>query len=225
MIADQNAAAPGLTRSLQIYDYPGRYKAVDVGQNFTRWQIESLRADASCGEGQGRCQYLTAGGRFTLAGHPDASLDRRYLLVEVLHEGRQPQALEEAAGDGGMFLATSFAVIDGMTPWRPSRRMRPIADGPEIARVVGPTGEEIYTDPYSRIKVQFPWDRYGQFDDRSSCWIRVAQAWGGPTYGNIAIPRIGHEVIVSFLNGDPDQPIVTGRAYHATNLPPYACSH
>ncbi|MBN3231379.1 type VI secretion system Vgr family protein, partial [Pectobacterium brasiliense] len=91
----------------------------------------------------------------------------------------------------------------------------------QIATVVGPTGEEIYCDPYGRVKLQFPWDRYGASNDQSSCWVRVSQGWAGGQYGMIAIPRIGHEVIVSFLEGDPDQPIVTGRTFHATNPTPY----
>ncbi|MCA6963796.1 type VI secretion system tip protein TssI/VgrG, partial [Pectobacterium odoriferum] len=90
-------------------------------------------------------------------------------------------------------------------------------DGPQIATVVGPAGEEIYCDQYGRVKLQFPWDRYGASNDQSSCWVRVSQGWAGGQYGMIAIPRIGHEVIVSFLEGDPDQPIVTGRTFHATN--------
>ncbi|MCA6976574.1 type VI secretion system tip protein TssI/VgrG, partial [Pectobacterium carotovorum] len=98
---------------------------------------------------------------------------------------------------------------------------KPMVDGPQIATVVGPTGEEIYCDQYGRVKLQFPWDRYGASNDQSSCWVRVSQGWAGGQYGMIAIPRIGHEVIVSFLEGDPDQPIVTGRTFHATNPSPY----
>ncbi|MNQ23906.1 Phage-related baseplate assembly protein [compost metagenome] len=96
-----------------------------------------------------------------------------------------------------------------------------MVDGPQIATVVGPEGEEIYCDEHGRVKLQFPWDRYGSSNDQSSCWVRVSQGWAGGQYGMLAIPRIGHEVIVSFLEGDPDQPIVTGRTFHATNRPPY----
>ncbi|MFM7967017.1 type VI secretion system tip protein TssI/VgrG [Aeromonas sp. A-5] len=98
-----------------------------------------------------------------------------------------------------------------------------MVDGPQIAMVVGPDGEEIYCDEHGRVKLQFPWDRYGSSNDQSSCWVRVSQGWAGGQYGMMAIPRIGHEVIVSFLKGDPDQPIVTGRTYHATNGPPTSC--
>ncbi|WP_276644015.1 type VI secretion system Vgr family protein, partial [Siccibacter turicensis] len=107
------------------------------------------------------------------------------------------------------------------TTWRAAMPTKPMVDGPQIATVTGPAGEEIYCDKYGRIKVQFPWDRYGTQNDQSSCWVRVSQGWAGGQYGMVAIPRIGHEVVVSFLEGDPDQPIVTGRTYHATNLSPY----
>ncbi|MDO6528108.1 type VI secretion system tip protein TssI/VgrG, partial [Motilimonas sp. 1_MG-2023] len=98
----------------------------------------------------------------------------------------------------------------------------PRVDGPQIAIVTGPEGEEIFCDEHGRVKVQFPWDRYSNNDENASCWVRVSQGWAGTQYGMMAIPRIGHEVIVSFLEGDPDQPIITGRTYHATNKPPYA---
>uniref|UniRef100_UPI0018F1AB1D type VI secretion system Vgr family protein n=1 Tax=Vibrio sp. bablab_jr001 TaxID=2755067 RepID=UPI0018F1AB1D len=105
--------------------------------------------------------------------------------------------------------------------WRATPQAKPQVDGPMIATVVGPEGEEIFCDEHGRVKLHFPWDRYSNGDEHSSCWVRVSQGWAGSQYGMIAIPRIGHEVIVSFLNGDPDQPIVTGRTYHATNTAPY----
>uniref|UniRef100_UPI003D22D449 type VI secretion system Vgr family protein n=1 Tax=Aeromonas salmonicida TaxID=645 RepID=UPI003D22D449 len=119
-----------------------------------------------------------------------------------------------------------FGVVKSSTTWRarigsPQAPHKPMVDGPQIAIVVGPEGEEIYCDEHGRVKLQFPWDRYGSSNDQSSCWVRVSQGWAGGQYGMMAIPRIGHEVIVSFLEGDPDQPIVTGRTFHATNRPPY----
>ncbi|WP_193054569.1 type VI secretion system Vgr family protein, partial [Halomonas citrativorans] len=105
--------------------------------------------------------------------------------------------------------------------WRPTPNPKPRVDGPQVAFVVGPEGEEIYCDEHGRVKVQFPWDRYAEPNETASCWVRVAQGWAGGGYGSIAIPRIGHEVIVSFLEGDPDQPLVTGRTYHAVNTAPY----
>ncbi|WP_449288364.1 type VI secretion system Vgr family protein, partial [Marinobacter salarius] len=106
--------------------------------------------------------------------------------------------------------------------WRPQVEHRPLMDGPQVAIVTGPKGEEIHCDEHGRVKVRFPWDRYSKNDEHSSAWLRVSQGWAGGQYGFMALPRIGNEVIVSFLDGDPDQPIITGRTYHATNTPPYA---
>ncbi|MEZ8146333.1 type VI secretion system Vgr family protein, partial [Enterovibrio norvegicus] len=131
------------------------------------------------------------------------------------------QALEEHGGEGMTSFHNTFSVIPGHRPWRPVPEAKPCVHGPQIAIVTGPAGEEIFCDEHGRVKVQFPWDRYGNSDDASSCWVRVSQGWAGGQYGMMAIPRIGHEVIVSFLEGDPDQPIITGRTYHATNVPPY----
>ncbi|MGM0826564.1 MAG: type VI secretion system Vgr family protein, partial [Pseudomonadota bacterium] len=111
--------------------------------------------------------------------------------------------------------------IPGDVPWRATPNPKPRVDGPQVAFVVGPDGEEIHCDEHGRVKVQFPWDRYAESNDTASCWVRVAQGWAGGGYGSIAIPRIGHEVIVAFLEGDPDQPLVTGRTYHAVNTAPY----
>ena len=111
--------------------------------------------------------------------------------------------------------------MPGHLPYRPPLAQKPLVDGPQIAHVTGPEGEEIYCDEFGRIKVWFPWDRHGEKNENSSCWIRVSQNWAGGAWGHMAIPRIGHEVIVDYLEGDPDQPIVTGRTYHATNRPPY----
>ncbi|MFB3239327.1 type VI secretion system tip protein TssI/VgrG, partial [Aeromonas salmonicida] len=137
-----------------------------------------------------------------------------------------PQALEEEGGSGPTVYHNEFGVVKASTTWRariggPQAPHKPMVDGPQIAIVVGPEGEEIYCDEHGRVKLQFPWDRYGSSNDQSSCWVRVSQGWAGGQYGMMAIPRIGHEVIVSFLEGDPDQPIVTGRTFHATNRPPY----
>lgn len=137
------------------------------------------------------------------------------------HTGTQPQALEEMGGEGATTYNNQFDVIPGTRQWRPDVSRKPCVDGPQIASVVGPAGEEIYCDEFGRIKVQFSWDRLGMADAFSSCWVRVSQSWAGGQYGMQALPRVGHEVIVSFLEGDPDQPIVTGRTYNANNQTPY----
>ncbi|MBC3618521.1 type VI secretion system tip protein VgrG, partial [Vibrio metschnikovii] len=141
--------------------------------------------------------------------------------VHVQHEGHQPQVLEEEGGSGATTYSNQFTLIPAEVNWRATPQTKPQVDGPCIAMVVGPENEEIFCDEHGRVKLHFPWDRYSNGDEHSSCWVRVSQGWAGSQYGMMAIPRVGHEVIVSFLNGDPDQPIVTGRTYHATNQPPY----
>ncbi len=144
-----------------------------------------------------------------------------WLVVSITRKGEQPQALEEAGSTGQTTYSNQFKVVPVSTPWRATPQPKPQVDGPMMATVVGPEGEEIFCDEHGRVKVHFPWDRESEKDEHSSCWVRVSQGWAGAQYGFMAIPRIGHEVIVSFLNGDPDQPIITGRTYHATNTPPY----
>uniref|UniRef100_UPI000AA4435F type VI secretion system tip protein TssI/VgrG n=1 Tax=Pseudovibrio sp. POLY-S9 TaxID=1576596 RepID=UPI000AA4435F len=132
-----------------------------------------------------------------------------------------PQAVAEEAGSGSTTYSAGFEVMPARLPYRPKLLKKPLVDGPQIAHVTGPEGEEIYCDEHGRVKVWFPWDRHGAKNDTSSCWIRVSSNWAGASWGHIAIPRIGHEVIVDFLEGDPDQPIITGRTYHNNNKSPY----
>ncbi|WP_323643837.1 type VI secretion system tip protein VgrG, partial [Pectobacterium carotovorum] len=207
--------------SYQHYDYPGRYKQDPSGKAFSGYRLDALRSGAVTSEGESNCAGLMPGNTFTLTEHPNATLNAVWQTVSVTHVGQQPQALEEESGGEPTTMSNSFAVVKSTTTWRAAMPYKPMVDGPQIATVVGPTGEEIYCDQYGRVKLQFPWDRYGASNDQSSCWVRVSQGWAGGQYGMIAIPRIGHEVIVSFLEGDPDQPIVTGRTFHATNRPPY----
>ncbi|UUE46002.1 type VI secretion system Vgr family protein [Pectobacterium aroidearum] len=207
--------------SYQHYDYPGRYKQDPSGKAFSGYRLDALRSGAVTSEGESNCAGLMPGSTFTLTEHPNTTLNAVWQTVSVTHVGQQPQALEEESGGEPTTMSNSFAVVKGTTTWRAAMPYKPMVDGPQIATVVGPTGEEIYCDPYGRVKLQFPWDRYGASNDQSSCWVRVSQGWAGGQYGMIAIPRIGHEVIVSFLEGDPDQPIVTGRTFHATNPTPY----
>ncbi|WP_225182042.1 type VI secretion system Vgr family protein [Pectobacterium aroidearum] len=207
--------------SYQHYDYPGRYKQDPSGKAFSGYRLDALRSGAVTSEGESNCAGLMPGSTFTLTEHPNTTLNAVWQTVSVTHVGQQPQALEEESGGEPTTMSNSFAVVKGTTTWRAAMPYKPMVDGPQIATVVGPTGEEIYCDPYGRVKLQFPWDRYGASNDQSSCWVRVSQGWAGGQYGMIAIPRIGHEVIVSFLEGDPDQPIITGRTFHATNPTPY----
>ncbi|MFQ2772336.1 type VI secretion system tip protein TssI/VgrG [Aeromonas caviae] len=210
----------------QHFDYPGRYKEDQSGKAFAQHRLDALRNDAVAGSGKSNSAALMPGQFFSLTEHPNGSLNTDWQIVRIQHTGLQPQALEEEGGCGPTVYHNEFGVVKASTTWRarigsPEAPHKPMVDGPQIAIVVGPEGEEIYCDEHGRVKLQFPWDRYGSSNDQSSCWVRVSQGWAGGQYGMMAIPRIGHEVIVSFLEGDPDQPIVTGRTYHATNRPPY----
>ena len=210
----------------QHFDSPGRYKLDPSGKAFAQHRLDALRNDAITGQGRSNCAALLPGQTFSLTEHPNGTLNADWQIVRISHSGQQPQALEEEGGSGPTVYHNEFGVVKASTTWRarigsPQAPFKPMVDGPQIATVVGPEGEEIYCDEYGRVKLQFPWDRYGSSNDQSSCWVRVSQGWAGGQYGMMTIPRIGHEVIVSFLEGDPDQPIITGRTYHATNRPPY----
>ncbi|ENB2050176.1 type VI secretion system tip protein VgrG [Vibrio fluvialis] len=204
------------------FDAPGRYKDDVSGKAFSQIRLDYLRRNAHTATGKSNQPLLCPGVKFDLQEHLDDTLNRDWLVVSVTSQGTQPQALEEAGGSGATTYANQFSLIPAHRTWRATPQAKPQVDGPMIATVVGPEGEEIFCDEHGRVKLHFPWDRYSNGDEHSSCWVRVSQGWAGSQYGMIAIPRIGHEVIVSFLNGDPDQPIVTGRTYHATNTAPYA---
>ncbi|WP_412497551.1 type VI secretion system Vgr family protein [Vibrio furnissii] len=204
------------------FDAPGRYKDDVSGKAFSQIRLDYLRRNARTATGKSNQPLLRPGVKFDLQEHLDDTLNRDWLVVSVTCQGTQPQALEEAGGNGATTYANQFSLIPAHRTWRATPQAKPQVDGPMIATVVGPEGEEIFCDEHGRVKLHFPWDRYSNGDEHSSCWVRVSQGWAGSQYGMIAIPRIGHEVIVSFLNGDPDQPIVTGRTYHATNTAPYA---
>ncbi|MEK9494819.1 type VI secretion system tip protein VgrG, partial [Escherichia coli] len=202
----------------EVYDYPGRFKGAH-GQNFARWQMEGWRNNAETARGMSRSPEIWPGRRIVLTGHPQANLNREWQVVASELHGEQPQAVPGRRG-AGTALDNHFAVIPADRTWRPQPRLKPLVDGPQSAVVTGPEGEEIFCDEHGRVRVKFNWDRYNPADQDSSCWIRVAQAWAGTGFGNLAIPRVGQEVIVDFLNGDPDQPIIMGRTYHQENRTP-----
>ncbi len=206
----------------QHFDFPGRFKDNESGKTYTQTRLDFLRRDAHTAIAKSNEPALQAGYKFELTEHLDNSHNRDWLIVYVAHSGSQPQALEEAGGHGATTYSNSLKLIPAHIRWQANPTAKPQMDGPCIATVVGPEGEEIFCDEHGRVKLHFPWDRYSKGDEHSSCWVRVSQSWAGSQYGAMAIPRIGHEVIVSFLNGDPDQPIVTGRTYHVTNTPPYS---
>ncbi|MDC9594938.1 type VI secretion system Vgr family protein [Xenorhabdus sp. IM139775] len=206
--------------SYHYYDFPSRFKDDDLGQRASQYRLEYLRRDTQRGSGQGDCFAMWPGQLFVLTDHPREAFNDQWQLIQITHSGRQPQADETQSGDSGTWLSNQFTFTSRKTSYRPSPYPKPKMEGPHIATVVGPEGEEIFCDEYGRVRIQFDWDRYGEFDDRSSCWVRVSHAWAGQLMGMIAIPRIGHEVLVDFVHGDPDQPIIVGRAYHANNILP-----
>lgn len=204
------------------FDFPGGHKSDEQGKALSQVRLDYLRRESHTANGQSNETQLRAGYRFTLSEHMDDACNGDWTVVSVRHHGKQPQALEESGGGGATTYHNDFKLIPATHTWRTLPTLKPTAQGPEIAVVVGPEGEEIHCDAYGRVRIRFPWDRYHANDDSASCWIRVAQGLAGPQYGFMALPRVGNEVVVSFLNGDPDQPIVTGRTYHETNTPPYA---
>lgn len=201
------------------YDFPGRFKD-GRGKQYTQYRLDGLRQDAHLGWGESNSPAIQVGKLFTLERHPKSQLNTLWQPIGVTYKGQQPQSSELEAGVKSTTLTCHFDFIPSTQTWRPSQQTKPRVEGPQMAIVTGPKAEEIYTDNFGRIRLQFPWDREGKSDDHSSCWIRVTQPWAGKGWGMMAIPRVGHEVVVNFLDGDPDQPIVTGRAYHANNMSP-----
>ncbi|MDN7901489.1 type VI secretion system tip protein TssI/VgrG [Burkholderia cepacia] len=211
------------SRGYARYDYPGRYKHESSGKAFTQDRLRGHRRDARIALANGDDARLQPGVAFDFTGHPREDMNRGWRPVSIVHHGVQytSQAEEGADAQQGTHYRYEAVLVPDDAEWRAEPLPRPRIDGPQPATVVGPEGEEIYTDAYGRVKVQFPWDREGKYDEHSSCWIQVAQNWAGATWGHMAIPRIGQEVIVVNLDGDPDQPLIIGRAYNRLQLPPY----
>ncbi|MES1265730.1 MAG: type VI secretion system tip protein TssI/VgrG [Variovorax sp.] len=206
----------------EVYDYPGGFTQHSDGENSVRARLDGLRTDVETVTAGGDAHGLGAGVVFTLANHPLDAQNKKYLIVAASFDA-VTNAAESGRDDAGLDFNVSLTAIDSHVPYRPTQTTRvPRVEGPQTAIVVGQGGEEIWTDKYGRVKVQFHWDREGGSDEKSSCWVRVSQAWAGNQWGSMHIPRIGQEVIVDFLEGDPDRPIITGRVYNGTNMPPYA---
>ncbi len=207
--------------SFEVYDYPGEYIETGDGENYVRARIEELQAQHELVHGSGNVSGLTTGCLFKLTNYGREDQNREYLVVSASYN-LGPQEYESQTGGVDAYFSCSFRAIDSQQAFRSARMTpKPIVQGPQTAIVVGKSGEEIWTDEYGRVKVQFHWDRYGKSDENSSCWVRVAQIWAGKSWGGMYIPRIGQEVIVEFLEGDPDRPIITGRVYNQNNMPPY----
>lgn len=219
-VTSQQAIAP---KEIEIYDYPGEYDKRALGEKRSNLRIQEEEIKITTITGSSNCRAFTSGYRFNLDGYFRDDMNKKPFVLAYL---------DHLASEEGTYLSGSssdeFAYLNNFTctpfdvPYRPPRiTPKPVMQGTQTAIVTGPSGEEIYTDEHGRAKVQFHWDREGKKDDKSSCWIRVSQAWAGGGWGAMQIPRIGQEVIVDFLEGDADKPIIIGRVYHGTNKPPY----
>ena len=206
---------------LEVYDYPGKYETQSQGKTLAKVRMEEEEAWIKIARGRSGCRSFVSGYKFDLKDHPASTMDGSYALTEVNHQASVGGGYTTGELGAGTYL-NSFACIPAAVPFRPPRvTPKPLVSGPQTAVVVGKSGEEIWVDKYGRVKVQFFWDRVGKEDENSSCWIRVSQAWAGKSWGAMWIPRIGQEVIVEFLEGDPDRPIITGRVYNADQEVPY----
>jgi len=211
-------------RKFEIYDYPGEYETRDEGERLAGIRMEEEQTPQTVISGSSSCRAFTSGYRFDLNDHYRRDLNKPYTLMSVYHSC--DAGTNYRSSDGGrtsdFAYVNQFQCVPHPLPFRAPRTAPvPVIHGTQTAIVVGPPGEEIYVDKYGRVKVQFHWDREGKYDDKSSCWIRVSQNWAGKRWGAMFIPRIGQEVIVDFVEGDPDRPIITGRVYNAASMPPY----
>lgn len=210
------------SKPYDLFDYPGPHETKDQGDAVAKLRIEEEEASYMVANGSSTCRWLVSGYKFDLTGHDRSDQNTSYVLTDVHHVASAGATYTSGTTETEHY-SNHFTCIPAAVTYRPVRvTPKPFVQGPQPALVVGKSGEEIWTDKYGRIKVQFYWDRLGQNDEKSSCWIRVSSAWAGQNWGQISIPRIGQEVIVDFLEGDPDRPIITGRVYNASQMPPYS---
>jgi type VI secretion system secreted protein VgrG len=221
LLVKANVAAPFGQQSYEHYDYPGRYTVANTGNGYARARMEALHGQGERIEAVGNARGLTTGALFTLSEHPRDDQNRAFLITSAETEITGVEYHSDGRRDSLDFRCT-FEAIGKEHSYRPqATAVKPFVQGPQTAMVVGKAGEEIWTDKYGRIKVQFHWDRLGKSDETSSCWVRVQQGWAGKGWGMMFVPRIGMEVVVSFLEGDPDRPLVTGCVYNGDAMPPY----
>ncbi len=218
----QTVAEIGGNTKYEIYDYPGIHINKSEGDTVTKLRMEEEEAAHHLVAGSGNCRSFAPGYKFHLDEHSRRDQNGDYLLTEVTHSASVGDSYSGSGGGSEETYTNHFTCIPFSVPFRPQRLTpKPIVQGPQTAVVVGPAGEEIYPDKYGRVKVQFFWDRLGKKNENSSCWVRVSQPWAGKNWGAVSIPRIGQEVIVEFLEGDPDRPIITGRVYNDDQMPTY----
>ncbi|AMB87658.1 type IV secretion protein Rhs [Pseudomonas agarici] len=204
------AQAEAVAGPRTVYEHPGGYTAKARGDTLSKQRLDALRGQEKRFVGESDCRWLVPGHWFTLTGHDDASLNIDWVVTSVTHEVDHEN------------YRNRFEAIPKASAFRPARNTPKPRMHTQTALVVGKSGEEIWTDEYGRIKLQFPWDRDGKHDETSSCWVRVVLPWSGKGFGMQFVPRIGQEVIVTFIDGDPDRPLVTGCVYNGDNALPYA---
>jgi type VI secretion system secreted protein VgrG len=231
---------PQAVDPLEIYDFPGGYalrfdgispgggeqpdrlqKILEDNKRTVKLRMEAEALQSLTIQGTSGCRNFVAGHKFTLQRHFDADGD--YVLVSVTHEASMGSAYRTAGNGGDLKYSNIFTCIPFQLPYRPQRRTpKPVLQGVQNALVTGPPGEEIFTDKYGRVKVQFYWDRQGKKDANSSCWLRVSTYWAGKRWGAMQVPRIGQEVVVAFVEGNPDEPVIVGSVYNPETMPPYS---
>jgi len=224
---------------LEIYDFPGGYalrfdgispdggeqpgrlqKILEDNKRTVKLRMEAEALQSLTIQGTSGCRNLVAGHKFTLQRHFDADGD--YILVSVTHEASMGSPYRTGENGGDLKYSNNFTCIPFQLPYRPQRRTpKPVVQGVQNAVVTGPPGEEIFTDKYGRVKVQFYWDRQGKKDANSSCWLRVSTYWAGTKWGAMQVPRIGQEVIIAFVEGNPDEPVIVGSVFNPETMPPY----
>ncbi len=206
----------------EVYDYPGEFQDEAEADVHTRIRLEEEQSSFELVQGDGNARGLQCGALFGLEKYPRKDQNKEYLIIEATYtiQVSDYDSLEDP--DNAPEVQVRVVAQDSKTAYRPPRTaVVPSIAGPQTATVVGPSSQEIWTDEYGRVRLQFHWDREGKSDENSSCWVRVSQTWAGQKWGSIHIPRIGQEVVVSFLEGNPNRPLVTGRVYNADNMPPY----
>jgi type VI secretion system secreted protein VgrG len=222
LASEPTIVSVGNNSGFELYDYPGDYLKKPQGQSLAKIRMQEEEVNCIVSSGTSACRAFTSGYKFELADYYREEMNTSYLLTEVRHLASAGGTYGVGGSGTGYQYSNRFTCIPATVPFRPRRiTPKPFVRGPQTALVVGKSGEEIWVDKYGRVKVQFYWDRQGKKDESSSCWIRVSQPWAGKNWGAVWIPRIGQEVVVSFLEGDLDRPLITGRVYNAEVMPPY----
>ncbi|WP_161134461.1 type VI secretion system Vgr family protein [Schauerella aestuarii] len=221
--ARQHIQLPHEHNQAEVYDWPGNYGDTPLGERYARQRMEEQHHVRNTRTLHSTARGVATGSLFNLTGCPRTEENREYLVLATRYDLKENNysSLGDDASQGHR-CRFNLTVQDSKLPFRPPRTTeKPRSKGPQTAVVVGPQGKEIWTDEYGQVKVHFHWDRYDKRDENSSCWIRVSSSWASGNFGAIQVPRIGDEVIVDFLNGDPDCPIITGRVYNAAKMPPW----